>query len=140
VILRRGGPVLLSGLLIAAGCNGGTVTKFRFEKDAESLSSTAQDGAVLAKGTAQGETTSAYTRVHASELGKDAGKLADVLESAHPQPALAAKTDKLVRLANRASHELERLEDSPADTDAARAVRFRLSDIADEANKLAQSG
>lgn len=127
---------MLAFLVMAAGCGGGTVTPYRFQKDAESLSSTAQDGAVLAKGTAEGETTSPYTRVHASELGKEAGQLADVLRSAHPEPGLAAKIAKLVRLAERASDELERLEDSPADHDVARRARSNLSDISDEATKL----
>ena len=136
VDLRRLGPPTLVLLLIAAGCNGGTVTSYRFGKDAESLSSTAADGALLAAGTAKGETTAPYTRVHASELGKDAGKLADVLRSAHPKPELAAKTAKLTQLADRASSELERLEDSPADHEVARQVRSSLSDISDQATKL----
>jgi hypothetical protein len=93
-------------------------------------------GALLAAGTAKGETTAPYTRVHASELGKDAGKLADVLRSARPKPELAAKTAKLTQLADRASSELERLEDSPADHGVARQVRSSLSDISDQATKL----
>jgi hypothetical protein len=135
---RRLALPILALLLIAAGCSGGTVTSYRFGKDAESLSSTAQDGALLAKGTAKGDTTAPYTRVHASELGKDAGKLADVLRSAHSKAELATKTKKLVQLADRASAELELLEDSPADHDVARRVRSNLSDISDQATKLGE--
>src|SRR5918911_1862468 len=84
---------------LAAGCKGGTVGPFRFEHDASSLQSIAADAAATANSAVKGDTTDAYVRVHASELAHEAGKLRDVLQSAHPQPPLRKETTRLIELA-----------------------------------------
>jgi hypothetical protein len=115
------------------------VTTFRLQKDAGQVSSIANDAAIAAHAATKGQTTEAYFRVHMSELGKEAGKLASVLGSAHPSARLAAKSRRLVQLARELSGELERLENSAGDRDQARSLGPRLEQIARLADAIAKN-
>jgi hypothetical protein len=121
--------------LVLCGCRGGDVTAFRLQKDAEQVSSIATDAALTAHATRTGEAPAAYTRVHASELGKQAGKLASVLGSAHAPPRLAGKTRTVVALARTLSSELENLQHHPGD----RGLATRLEQSFDKTSKQAGS-
>jgi hypothetical protein len=126
-------------VLLLPGCVGGNVTTFRLQKDAGQVSSIATDAAITAHEATKGQTTDAYLRVHMSELGKAAGKLASVLGRARPPARLAAKTRRLVRLARELSGVLEQLEDSAGDRDQARSLGLRLEQIAKQADSIGKS-
>jgi hypothetical protein len=131
--------VLVLAAVVLGGCKGGSVDTFRLEHDAETLQSLAADGAMTAHSVAKGDATNAFAKVHAAELAKEARELADVLESAHPQPRLAVETRKLIEQARRVSDELSRLEADPGDRAVARQVRDALEDAAERAEKLGKS-
>jgi hypothetical protein len=130
---------LVCCVLLLPGCAGGNVTTFRLQKDAGQVSSIATDAAIAAHEASKGQTTEAYFRVHMSELGKAAGKLASVLGSAHPPARLAAKTRRLVQLARELSGELEQLENSAGDRDQARSLGPRVEQIAKQADAIGKS-
>ena len=128
--------LLAATLVLVAGCRGGAMTAFRFEKDAESLQSLATDGVLLADGVVDGRTTSAFVRTHAQELASDADKLASVVASTNPEPQLAGKTKKLAALARQVASQLHALADHPGDRGGAAAIRSGLANAADDASKL----
>jgi hypothetical protein len=115
------------------------MTPYRFEKDADSLASIATDGALLADGVVDGQMTTAMARTHSQELATEAEKLAEVVASTDPEPALRQKTQALTQLATRVATRLQSLADQPADPQAAAIVRSSLANAADAASKLAES-
>ena len=131
-------------LLLAAcaaglvACKGGAVTDWRLQQDAESLASIAADGQLLAEETAKGESTHAFTEVHARELRQEADQLAGVLESADPTSGLERPTAQLVAAARRAADALQALEQQPGDEAVARRVRDALGDLADRASQIGE--
>jgi hypothetical protein len=125
--------------VLATGCKGGTVTPFRLEHDASSLQSIAADAAATANSAVKGDTTDAYVRVHASELAHEAGKLRDVLQSAHPRPELRKETTRLIELAGHVGAILEELEHRPGDKGLARRVRTVCSNAATRAEMIGAS-
>src|SRR6266550_8267717 len=130
---------LLCLVSLLAACRGGSVTPCRFQHDAESLSSISADGSLLAHGIFKGETTDAYARIHASELGKESGQLAAILRSAHPRPGLHAKTAQLVALAQRASNLLGQIAEAPSDRSLAGRLTDALAHLSSVATKLSKS-
>jgi hypothetical protein len=136
---RAGALLFLFLSLVVTGCRGGNVTSFRFKKDAESLQSMAEDGAITARSVTKGQATNAFTSVHAGELAEETKKLADVLGSAHPLPGLDTKTKQLVTLAREAAADLERLQHSPGNRPLARIVGSKLDKAAQQAQKLGKS-
>jgi hypothetical protein len=134
-VKARGLVALAAASLALCGCRGGDVTAYRLQKDAEQVSSIATDAALTAHATRTGEAPSAYTRVHASELGKEAGKLASVLGRAHAPPPLAGKTRTVVALAKKLSAELEGLQHNPGD----RRLAGQLERSFDRTSKRASS-
>jgi hypothetical protein len=126
-------------VLVAAGCKGGTVAAFRLEHDATSLQSVAADAAAMANSAVKGDTTDAYVRVHSSELGKAAAKLADVLATAHPKPELRKETARLLELSRHVAALLERFEHDPGDKTLAREVRSVCANAATRAEMLGES-
>lgn len=116
------------------------MTAYRLQKDAEQVSSIATDAALTAHATRTGEAPSAYTRVHASELGKQVGKLASVLGSAHAPPQLAGKTRTVVALAKKLSAELEDLQHNPDNRRLAAQLEQSFDRISKRSNSIAQQG
>ena len=128
---------LVALLLPLAACGGGTLDAKSFQKEAESIQSLAAEGALVAKDTASGSTTSPYVTVHAEELAKEADVLAQKLEQAKAEPEVKAKVAKAVELAEQIADDLERLADDPGNRAFARAARSRLADAAKTAEDLA---
>jgi predicted trehalose synthase len=135
----RTAALLAAAALVAAGCQGGAMTEYRFSKDAESLQSLATEGGLLADGVVDGRTTSAFVLTHAQELASDTEKLASVVASTEPEPGLGSKTEQLAVLARRAATRLRQLADHPADPAVAAAVRAALNDTAAAADQLEKS-
>ena len=94
---------------------------------------------MTANSAAKGEATTAFTRVHVSELGKEASKLARVLASAHPQARLAEATRQLVGLARTTAATLEQLEHHPADRLLARRASAKLEQVAKRAETIGKN-
>jgi hypothetical protein len=132
------------GLLVAAclaavaGCNGGAMTSWRLQQDADSLASLATDGKLLANETAKGESTQPFTKVHAGELRDECEQLADVVDSAHPSGDLVQPSEQLVTAARRAAREPARLHEHPGDAAVARDAGGVLGDVADRAEQIAK--
>jgi hypothetical protein len=132
----RAAALLAALALVAAGCEGGAMTKYRFSKDAESLQSLATEGGLLADGVADSRTTSAFVRTHAQELAADTEKLASVVASTEPEPGLVGKTKRLAALAARAAAQLRLLAKHPSDAAMATDIRAALNHTADAAEQL----
>jgi hypothetical protein len=96
--------------LLAAGCgSGGTLSAKALSQESSTLQSLAAEGALLARNSAAGRTTSVYTRVHSEYLQKAASQSAKSLQSAKTTPALRTKLRRTARVATRVSSELEQL-------------------------------
>jgi hypothetical protein len=128
-----------AAVLVLSGCKGGNVTGYRLKRDADQVSSIATDAQLTAHATVKHQATGAYTRVHASELGKQAGKLASVLASAHPPQRFAGKTRDLVVIARRLSQQLEQLENHPGDRALARELERAFDKASKQAEKIGQA-
>ena len=129
--------IACAGVMLG-GCSSADVSSFRVMKDAEALQSLAAEGALLVGATAAGESTKAFTSVHAGELAAEARGLAEVLRLADPPAELAAATARIVHLASLAGSSLAALPDALSSGLASRIQR-RLARIAGEAGRLAES-
>ena len=96
--------------LLAAGCgSGGTLSAKALSQESSNVQSLAAEGAILARDSAAGKTTSVFTRVHSEYLQKAASKSATTLQSATTTPALRPKLRRTARVATQVSSELEQL-------------------------------
>jgi hypothetical protein len=113
------GVTLLCSVLLA-GC----MVPAEPAKQAEEISSISAEGSLLAHEVADGDVTSAFTRVHAEALRKKLSEL---------EPKV--QVDTLARLLRDADAELAALED---ETGGAGEVERRLERIAKQADELAK--
>jgi hypothetical protein len=113
-------------LAIAAALLAGCGVPGSLEKQAEEVESVAAEGALLAQGAADGDSTAAFTRVHARDLRERVRQL---------EPAIRDR--RLTRLARDTEARLARLENRPADRSAAREVEQALTRAADAASEIA---
>src|SRR2546423_6997258 len=78
-------------LLVAAGCNGGTVDRHALTNDSSTLDSIACEGALLAQDVARGRTTTAFAREQAEELRIQSSNFADALSRRKTLPEIESK-------------------------------------------------
>ena len=95
-------------------------------KQAESVHSVAAEGALLAKGTAGGDSTSAFTREHAEALRK---LLLPVRE--------AIEDERLREVADDVDRTLAELAAEPGDEPGAAGAERKLDELARSAEELA---
>jgi hypothetical protein len=134
-----GRAILVAALaFLLAACGGGELTRRSLQKEVESIGSAAAEGGLLAHDTADGRSTHAFTAVHSQVLAEQAMKVEKKLSSAEVSPGLERQRRQADRLAARVQSELERLHESPADREVARAVAARLDDAAKAAEELAK--
>ena len=114
---------MLAILGLLTGCGSSSP-----DKQAEELGSIAAEGALVAHDASEGDTTDAFTRVHARELRRDAASI-------RKQAADA----RLAGLGRRIGNALERLADDPGNQDAAARIQRELDGAADEAGELEQA-
>lgn len=107
--------------LILSGC----LVPSEPAKQAEEIASIAAEGSLLAHDAAEGDTTQAFTRVHAEALRESLARLEPKVEAA-----------ALARLLERADAALAELAEPPAAARAARLER-RLDEVATRAGELA---
>jgi len=127
--------VLLTTL---TGCNGGTVDRHAFKRDAEKVASLATEGELLANDVSKGASTNAFARVQAKELSRAASDLEDALLERPTLPEIEDEVRKLARLAGKVSAELERLHLHPTDRAVAESLEQPLMDDADAADELSK--
>jgi hypothetical protein len=96
-------------------------------KQAEEIASIAAEGSLLAGDAADGDTTSAFTRVHANALRKNLGTL---------KPEVEAAT--LTQLLREADAALTQLAAAPSDEARAARLGHRLDQISGRAEELAR--
>jgi hypothetical protein len=135
---RRLAPVCAAALLLASGCNGGTVDSHALKRDAEKVGSLATEGQLLAHDVSKGDTTKVFARVHAKELSRAASDLEDAFAERPTSPGITSDVRKLSRLAGKVSNELERLHLHPTDRGLARSLEEPLQRDADDADELAK--
>jgi hypothetical protein len=126
-------------VLPAAACGGGgTLSTKAFQKQAESLQSLAAEGALVAKGTADGRATETFVSVHTEYLSKAATKVETKLRSAQASGDLEEKRKSALRLAGRITDDLGQLHRAPDDPRLAARLEAKLRGEADAAEKLAK--
>ena len=130
--------VCAAAVLLASGCNGGTVDKHALKRDAEKVGSLATEGQLLAHDVSKGASTKVFVRVHAKELSRAASDLEDALAERPTSTGITADVRKLSRLAGKVSDELERLHLHPTDRGLAGSLEEPLSQDADDADELAK--
>jgi hypothetical protein len=140
--VRRVAAVLaLAASLGLTGCGGSQpLDAEALQKEAEAIGSLAAEGALVAGDVSEGDTTSAFARVHAEALGKNAQTVVAVLapDQAKPAPGLSQEVGRAHALARSVRADLAQLEDSPS-PEAAASLRDRLEREAEEAKRLAES-
>jgi hypothetical protein len=134
----RGLAPVCAAVLLASGCNGGTVDSHALKRDAEQVGSLATEGQLLAHDVSKGASTKVFARVHAKELSRAASDLEDALAERPASPGITADVRKLSRLAGKVSDELERLHLNPTDRGLARSLEDPLQQLADDADELAK--
>jgi hypothetical protein len=140
--VRRAAAVLaIAASLGLTGCGGPqTLDAEALQKEAEAIESLAAEGALVAGDVSEGDSSSAFVRVHAKALGKNAQAVVAVLalDKAKPRPGLSQEVGRAHALAQSVRADLAQLEDSPS-PEAAASLRDRLERKAEEAKRLAES-
>ena len=113
-------------VLVAAGCNGGTVDRHALEKDSEAIDSLACEGALLANEVAHTASTPQFSRVHAGELRLTASNFADALSERPTVPGIEREVRRLAATAAAIAQLLGDLESHPTDTTRARRLKTAL--------------
>jgi hypothetical protein len=135
-VSRLSALVLLLATL--SGCNGGTVDRHALKRDAETVSSLATEGQLLANDVSKGASTKYFARVHAKELSSAASDLEDALSERPTLAEIEADVRKLARLAGKVSAELEQLHLHPTDRAVAESLEQPLLDAANAADELSK--
>jgi hypothetical protein len=113
-----------------------TLSQHSLGKEAETVQSTAAEGAMLAAQVARGSTTEPFARIHAGKLAEQAKKTGDVLRQARA-PGLEADRRQAAATAAKVETALEDLHSSPTDRTLARRVQHELEQDAAAAAKVA---
>ena len=117
---------VLALLLLAGGCNGGTVDHHALEKDAEAIDSLACEGALLADEIANTASTPQFSRVHADDVRTKASNFADALSERPTVPGIEREVRALADKAGRIAGLLGELETHPTDTALAGRLKTAL--------------
>ncbi len=106
--------IALLGVILLAGCNGGTVDRHALTNDAATIGSINCEAFLVARAVGRGRVTRAYAREQADALRLQAANLADALGT---RPA-ASGLERRVRTAGRSAgvlaDRLRRLRDHPS--------------------------
>jgi hypothetical protein len=141
-VTRAAAILVLIASLGLAGCGGAskTLDAEALQKEGEAIESLAAEGALVAGDASEGDTTTAFVRVHAAALRKKADSVVAMLapDRAKPAPGLSEETGRIHVLARSVRADLAKLERTPS-SDAAARLRDRLGRKAEEAKRLAES-
>jgi hypothetical protein len=137
--VRLRGLAALLGVLLLAGCGGGSgpLDEAALQRQAETLQSTAGEGALMAAVLQDDGLTAPYQRVHADELAALARTQAATLRERGGTAGTRADVARLAQAADQAAQELDALAAASPD-DAAR-LRAQLAGAAATAAELADA-
>jgi hypothetical protein len=138
VTARRPGIVVLVvvAAILATGCggSGGRLGAKSLAKQSETVQSLAAEGALLARDSAAGRSTSTFRREHSSELAKAAASAATSLRAATTTPELRPQLRELRVISARVSAALGQL--GSASQDEQRTLARRLDREAKASEKV----
>ena len=118
---------LLAVAAVLAGCNGGTVDRHALSKDSDAVDSLACEGALLAGDVASGDTVRFFARVHAGDLARNASNFEDALTERPTLEPIEPQVRELGRRAGRIADLLDELHERPTDRSTARRLVDELS-------------
>ena len=118
--MRRVGVLFVA--LLLAGCNGGTVDRHALTNDAATIDSINCEAWLLSGAVAENRVTSTYAREQADELAVQAANFADALARRPTAAGLERRVRAKARDASMLASRLRRLQDHPADREAARTL------------------
>jgi hypothetical protein len=137
-LARMGAIAACLFALAASGC-GGDIRADELSRSIDTLTSSAGEGMLLARGVAEDRTKTTFTRVRATELTEDVDHEAEKLNDATAGPGLADEKRAAVGLAEEISSQLGELEISPTDEKIAIGVDHALSRLQARAERLSGS-
>jgi hypothetical protein len=115
-------------LALATACgSGGTLDREALSQEADTLRSTAAEGALLARDDLAGKITQTFLREHAADLSDAVSQTAATLTAATTEPALEAQLQQLATLAGQVTTALEQLPTASADEQRALADAFEVA-------------
>jgi hypothetical protein len=128
--------LLLSAALLACG---GPIRPEELARSVDSLSSTAGEGALLAREVARDHSKDTFVRAHARELADSADHEAEKLSDATASDGIAGEKAAAVRLAGDISQALGELQTQPDNALSARKVARELEALQRGSDRLSQS-
>jgi hypothetical protein len=125
-------PVLVVITLACAGC--GDLSRDELNRGAESLSSIAAQGQLIANGVARDATKSTYSRVMAKTLGGEAEHEAEKLADAEPEAAVRSERHAAVQIAGELSQLFSELQTFPGDEHHGAVIERHMEEVKEQAD------
>ena len=133
----RASSILILLALVAFSGCGGAITHDELKRGVKMIGSQAAEGALVADGVAGARTKATFTRVQAGELADRTTHEAEKLADARATADLAAARDQAVQLAEDISDALGQLQVKPRDRVLARDLARKLQRLDTQATRLA---
>lgn len=127
--MRRLLCVVVCGVCLVAGCNGGTVDRHALKNDSSTLDSIACEGALLAHDVAGGRSTAYFAREQAEVLRIQSSNFADALLRRKTIPPIRGKVRQKARHAATLAATLQQLHDHPSSRSVAASVERKLKKL-----------
>jgi hypothetical protein len=131
--------VAAAAVAVALGGCGGPIQSDGLGRSVDTLTSSAGEGELIARGAAEDRTKSTFVRARAREIGEVVDHEAEKLSDAEAPAELAREKAAAIALAERIASPLQQLQISPQDELAAARAQRQLSRLADQAERLAGS-
>jgi hypothetical protein len=134
----------LAAALVAAavfplsGC-GGPMRPEELARSVDTLSSSAAEGALIARDLARNRTKNTFVRARMRELGETVDHEAEKLSDATPQEAISGEKTEAVKLAEDISNALGEVQVSVDNRDRATQAAAELDDLSSRAEDLSKS-
>jgi hypothetical protein len=123
---------------VLSGC-GGPITDDELERGIKTLSSTAAEGRLVARGAAEDRTKTTFVRVHLRQLAEDAEHEAEKLSDAEDKPSNARYREQAINVAMEIDDAMGELQVRPRDRTLAREVGRHLARLQARADALAEA-
>jgi hypothetical protein len=134
--VRRTSAIVALAVILCAGCSAPRVLDGKgLSQEAETLQSSAAEGAILAQDAASGRALAVYVREHASDLATAVSQSFSTLESVQTEPSLRSSLRRLTNLAGSIHRDLELL--GAADREESAALVRRLEAEAQAGEQIA---
>ena len=121
-----------------SGC-GGPMRPEELARSVDTLSSSAAEGAVIARDLGRNRTKNTFVRARMRELGETVDHEAEKLSDATPQEAIKGKKTEAVKLAEDISNALGEVQVSIDNRDRATQAAADLDDLSKRAEDLSKS-